>query len=249
MSERFALPLSRTIVKEPFAMACVTLSVLEGLERGQIYRNLETPITIGREEVNDVQLNDERISRLHAKLQEDQGQIIFTDLNSTNGSRVNGHPVQLRILRPGDHLQIGRCLLLFGSDEEIAGRAKELGVSVAALLPLLGPPGQSLPAGGLPDADFNLADNLNGENLLTPLFCSERPLLPTGLTTLQRARLSDVLACIHEQLQNVVVDAAENDAADGTMTVSWDHFQNLLLLHRDLAKWLQQIANPDSEFT
>ena len=95
-------------------MVNVTLSVLEGLERGRIFRNLHTPITIGREEVNSVQLNDERISRLHAKLQDDQGQVIFTDLNSTNGSRINGHPVHLRILRPGDHLQLGRCTLLFG---------------------------------------------------------------------------------------------------------------------------------------
>jgi hypothetical protein len=230
-------------------MACVTLSVLEGLERGQIYRNLQTPITIGREEVNDVQLNDERISRLHAKLQEDQGQIIFTDLNSTNGSRVNGHPVQLRILRPGDHLQIGRCLLLFGSEDEIAERAKQLGVTVAALVPMLGPPGRSIPAGGLPDADFSLADNVNSENLLTPLFCNERPPLPSGLTTVQRARLSDVLSCIHEQIQNVVIDSADSDAVDGTLIVAWERFQNLLLLHRDLARWLQQAANPDAEIS
>ena len=97
-------------------MASVTLTVLEGLERGSVFRNLHTQITIGREEVNSVQLNDERISRLHAKLQDDGGHVIFTDLNSTNGSRINGHPVQLRILRPGDHLQLGRCTLLFGSD-------------------------------------------------------------------------------------------------------------------------------------
>ena len=50
-------------------MAFVTLSILEGLERGRVFRNLQPPITIGREEINDVQLNDERISRLHAKLQ------------------------------------------------------------------------------------------------------------------------------------------------------------------------------------
>ena len=42
-------------------MGRVTLSVLEGLERGHVFRNISTPVTIGREEVNDVQLNDERI--------------------------------------------------------------------------------------------------------------------------------------------------------------------------------------------
>ena len=229
-------------------MASVTLSVLEGLERGHVIRNLQTPITIGREEVNDVQLNDERISRLHAKLQEDQGHVIFTDLSSTNGSRINGHPVQLRILRPGDHLQLGRCTLLFGSEQEIAERARQLGLTVDALLPLQGPPGRSLPAGGSPNAEFCLADNLNSEHMLSPLFPNERPPLPSDLTTLQQARMSDVLACIHEQLQNVILTAAEHDeSGDGTMDVPWDRFQNLLLLQRNLAKWLQQASSPDSE--
>ena len=229
-------------------MATVTLSVLEGLERGHVIRNLQTPITIGREEVNDVQLNDERISRLHAKLQEDQGHVIFTDLSSTNGSRINGHPVQLRILRPGDHLQLGRCTLLFGSEQEIAERARQLGLTVDALLPLQGPHGRSLPAGGSPNAEFCLADNLNSEHMLSPLFPNERPPLPSDLTTLQQARMSDVLACIHEQLQNVILTAAEHDeSGDSTMDVPWDRFQNLLLLQRDLAKWLQQASSPDSE--
>jgi hypothetical protein len=229
-------------------MASVTLSVLEGLERGHVFRNLQTPITIGREEVNSVQLNDERISRLHAKLQDDHGHVIFTDLNSTNGSRVNGHPVSLRILRPGDHLQLGRCTLLFGSDAEIAERAEELGVQIEALLPFTGPHGRSAPAGGLPDADFSLADNLNSDNMLLPLFFSERPPLPAELTTIQQARMSDVLTCIHEQIQHIILDAAERgESGSGGMEMPWDRFQSLLLLQRDLAKWLQQASNSDSE--
>lgn len=235
------------ILREFSAMARVTLSVLEGLERGHIFRNLQTPITIGREEVNDVQLNDERISRLHAKLQEDQGRIIFTDLSSTNGSRVNGHPVQMRILRPGDHLQLGRCTLLFGSEQEIAERATELGVSVAALLPLHGSSGRSIPASGMPDAEFSLADNVNGDHLMLPLFPGERPPLPANLTTIQRARLADVLACIHEQLQNVVLESASPDSPEDVVEVPWERFQNLLFLHRDIAQWLQAATNPDSD--
>lgn len=229
-------------------MARVTLSILEGLERGRVFRNLQTPITIGREEVNDVQLNDERVSRLHAKLQEDQGSIIFTDLNSTNGSRVNGHPVQLRVLRAGDHLQVGRCTLLFGSEEEIAARAKQLGVTVQALMPLSAPPSRSIPAGGADDAEFSVADNVNSDHLLTPLFHGEKPPLPASLNAGQRARLSDVLTYIHEQLQNIVLDARQSDQeGSDAMDVAWEKFQNILLLERDLAQWLQQAANPDSE--
>ena len=45
-------------------MARITLSILEGLERGQVYEDLETPINIGREEDNPIQLNDE-LSLIH----------------------------------------------------------------------------------------------------------------------------------------------------------------------------------------
>ena len=50
-------------------MALVTLRVLDGADRGRVFQNLATPVTIGREEGNSVQLNDERISRFHLKIQ------------------------------------------------------------------------------------------------------------------------------------------------------------------------------------
>ena len=69
-------------------------------------------MTIGREEGNVVQLNDERISRYHIKIQEDGGKLALTDSESTNGTRVNGEDVQLRILRFGDVIAVGRSVLL-----------------------------------------------------------------------------------------------------------------------------------------
>src|SRR6516165_9826071 len=103
-------------------MATVTFQVLEGIDRGRIFRELPTPITIGREEGNLLRLNDERVSRFHAKVQQDNDDIILTDLESTNGTRVNGKTVQIRRLRPGDRIGVGRSVLLFGSQEEIRAR-------------------------------------------------------------------------------------------------------------------------------
>ena len=103
-------------------MAEVTFQVLEGMERGRIFSLIETPFTIGREEDNSIQLNDERVSRFHLKVQEDDGRVILTDLDSTNGTRVNGTPSQLRVLQFGDLIAVGRCLLVYGSPEEIAQR-------------------------------------------------------------------------------------------------------------------------------
>src|SRR5437868_8702241 len=103
-------------------MTSVTSQVLEGVDKGRVFRNLPVPVTIGREEGNLLRLNDERISRYHAKVQQDQEDVILTDLDSTNGTRVNGSPVQIRRLRPGDQISVGRSMLLFGTLEEIAAR-------------------------------------------------------------------------------------------------------------------------------
>src|SRR3954453_11797469 len=107
-------------------MPAVTFQVIEGIDKGRVFRELATPVTIGREEGNVLRLNDERVSRFHAKVQQDSGDIILTDLESTNGTRVNGTVVQIRRLRFGDRVCVGRSLLLFGSNEEIAARMAAL---------------------------------------------------------------------------------------------------------------------------
>src|ERR1700761_8655983 len=69
-------------------MRTVTFLVLEGVDKGRVYKDLPIPVTIGREEGNGLRLNDERVSRFHAKVQIEDADIILTDLDSTNGARV-----------------------------------------------------------------------------------------------------------------------------------------------------------------
>src|SRR5471030_1626746 len=116
------------------ARASVTFQVLEGIDRGRVYREIGIPVSIGREEGNSLRLNDERVSRFHAKVQVDGDDYILTDLESTNGTRVNGTAIQIRRLRIGDRVGVGRSLLLFGSNEEIASRMASLAGSSPALL-------------------------------------------------------------------------------------------------------------------
>src|SRR5438128_12058541 len=104
------------------ANGIVTFQVVDGVDKGRVFRALPTPLTIGREEGNLLRLNDERVSRYHAKIQQDNDDVVLTDLESTNGTRVNGNLVQIRRLRLGDCICVGRSLLLFGSNEEIAAR-------------------------------------------------------------------------------------------------------------------------------
>ena len=65
-------------------------------------------IVIGRDEAADLPLIDGTVSKHHAKIQHQAGNaMLLIDLDSTNGTAVNGQPVTRTILRPGDHLEIG----------------------------------------------------------------------------------------------------------------------------------------------
>ena len=110
-------------------MKSITLRVLDGADRGRIFENLSAPISIGREEGNSIQLNDERVSRFHLKIQQDHNELVLTDLQSTNGTKVNNEEVQLRILRHGDMITVGRSTIVFGTRSQINQRLEELGQS------------------------------------------------------------------------------------------------------------------------
>jgi predicted ATPase/Tfp pilus assembly protein PilF len=80
------------------------------------------PLTIGRESNTDIALNDPRVSRQHARLSYRQQQIWLTDLRSSNGTFVNGKPIQERALQPGDVLSFGGMQATF-EDPEAGTRA------------------------------------------------------------------------------------------------------------------------------
>ena len=73
----------------------VTFRVLEGTDRGKFFPKLLLPLTIGREEGNQMRLDDERVSRFHAKVQADGEEIILTDLESSLAIAVNSRDVTL----------------------------------------------------------------------------------------------------------------------------------------------------------
>lgn len=68
-------------------------------------------LVIGRHPSCDVVLGDDTVSRRHALLTFRDGGWILRDLDSTNGTRLNGEYVGRCRLRPGDQLGLGRQLL------------------------------------------------------------------------------------------------------------------------------------------
>lgn len=71
-----------------------------------------TPLSLGRGTDNGLVLADPRVSRHHARLQARRGTLVFTDLASTNGSRVNGVRVDECALGTGDRVLVGDTVLL-----------------------------------------------------------------------------------------------------------------------------------------
>lgn len=73
----------------------------------QIEFGARDTITIGRDPSNDIPLNHPQVSRFHARLTRRGAEVVLTDLGSTNGTFVNGHPISTAPLRETDHFQIG----------------------------------------------------------------------------------------------------------------------------------------------
>jgi hypothetical protein len=69
-------------------------------------------LTIGRAADNDLVLADGRVSRHHARVTGRRGTLVYTDLGSTNGSRVNGAPVGELVLGAGDRIELGDTVLV-----------------------------------------------------------------------------------------------------------------------------------------
>ncbi len=232
-------------------MPVVTFQVLEGIDKGRVFRDLPTPVTIGREEGNLLRLNDERVSRFHAKIQVDNAEIILTDLESTNGTRVNGNVIQIRRLRPGDRVGIGRSVLLFGSDEEIAARAAALS-SAGASAASAG--GDSVPATvcGDPsmvdnDAEFDLnpQEKITTANGTVYMGTRALPPLPQKMSPSQAARLAELFDFLHRHLTAATENTRANE--EGVqVTLNYSDWQRVLAVQMVLARYVRAVAEPES---
>jgi pSer/pThr/pTyr-binding forkhead associated (FHA) protein len=223
-------------------MAQITLRVLDGADRGRIFEELPTPVTIGREEGNVLQLNDERVSRFHVKIQEDQDKIVITDLESTNGTKVNGEDVQLRILRFGDIISLGRSVLLFGSRDEIAGRLAALRGEMTQ-----GTIGGDEPAGagaaGSLDFELNWSADPDVQSTLHTLVA---PDLPERLSPGQAAQLCELLDYLHIRVRDLLNSVKVKPDAE-QVTLELRQWQNLIDLQARLASYLRAVGQPSGE--
>ncbi|HGG58318.1 MAG TPA: FHA domain-containing protein, partial [Gammaproteobacteria bacterium] len=82
---------------------------------------------LGRDPSSDIRLNRQSVSRRHALITLEDGNVWISNLNSINGTQVNSKPVLRRVLLDGDVIRVANFLLLFIYEEAAhsSGHLKE----------------------------------------------------------------------------------------------------------------------------
>ena len=98
-----------------------TLHVLQGSDKGRTYQTPSEAVVIGRSS-DQIQLSDHSASRRHAEIRPSNGSWLLIDLNSSNGTYLNGQRVVSPTpLKHGDQIKVGSTLLVFSGKEHVEG--------------------------------------------------------------------------------------------------------------------------------
>jgi pSer/pThr/pTyr-binding forkhead associated (FHA) protein len=103
--------------------------------------------TLGRRPYNDIVIDNLAVSGEHAVIQMTGGEVFLEDLNSTNGSYVNGKAIKKQQLQNGDGIEIGKYKIRFVGDSSAEEFDKTMVVQARA--PAIAPPA---PVAAVPSA-------------------------------------------------------------------------------------------------
>lgn len=93
--------------------------VLSEQLRGQSFELNQDEITIGRSDDRTITLKDPTVSTLHCKVARTDAGFVIADAGSTNGTKVNGKPLEGEYeLKSGDLVKIGAFDLLYDTDDK-----------------------------------------------------------------------------------------------------------------------------------
>lgn len=95
--------------------------VLQKKDGGTVsFQLTQFPVSLGRENSNDIVLSDNSVSRKHGRIVLSSGQLVVEDLGSANGTYVNGKKISSSSLADRDTLRLGNCAFLVESTSEAA---------------------------------------------------------------------------------------------------------------------------------
>ena len=152
------------------------LVIISGCSQGRVELLLGDKISIGRDATNQICVIDPAVSRRHCLLTSVDGGYEIADLDSHNGTFVNGVPVQRKQLQNGDTIRMGTCELVFllsedevtsASEAELIGTPATFSLKTVHLEPPL-----ELPVGRMArdlEALFRISNAINSIRELVPL--------------------------------------------------------------------------------
>ena len=114
-------------------MACLYKIQADGTP-GKSWSLNDQPLVVGRSEAADAHVEDDALSRGHFIITRDGADFLLADLDSRNGTWVNGRQVSTHKLRPGDLISAGGSLFYFADAVPV-----EAGSSVVPLPPASDP--------------------------------------------------------------------------------------------------------------
>jgi pSer/pThr/pTyr-binding forkhead associated (FHA) protein len=121
-------------------MAKLILS-MDGLVLKEIQLNQER-LSIGRKPQNDIQIDNLAISGEHAVIVTILADSFLEDLNSTNGTLVNGQPIKKHFLRNNDVIELGKYKLKYMADLQTGVAASDFEKNTAIRSGVLRPPSE-----------------------------------------------------------------------------------------------------------
>ena len=90
-----------------------TLLIISGPGTGEEFNVEGRGIMIGRDPSSDIFLNDITVSRKHCKISFKDKEAVLVDLNSLNGTYVNGLRVDEKQIQNRDEIQVGKFKLVY----------------------------------------------------------------------------------------------------------------------------------------
>jgi len=102
--------------------------------------------TVGRVEENTFQIADSSVSSRHAEILLRGSEVLVRDLNSTNGSFINGEKITEAVLKPGQTLRFGQVELKIDDGQPVSAPPPPAPVSASAPAPAPAAPKKSVDA-------------------------------------------------------------------------------------------------------
>lgn len=102
--------------REEVSVGFPNMVIITGPSSGKKIPLLPMTMSIGREHDNNIELKDPDVGRYHARILYDRGRFVLEDLESSNGTWLNGERISESELKNGDRIKIGETELAIDFD-------------------------------------------------------------------------------------------------------------------------------------